>query len=690
MRFFAFFYFFIIIFLYQGLFSQNKFLEGRVFDQDSVFISDASIIWLIKRTDTTSDNQGRFSIDLSGKNDTLLVTRLGYDSQKIPADKISQNPFNIILTSNALSLPPFIVSATGRENLRLLPGKTDFIDLNAEGKTSLGGITAILKYLPDIQVIGNGAGGGVKTIKMNGFNSGHIAYKIEGMTINSAQNGGVDLSLFNIGDVENIVLKYGGNSVDAGPSAMGGVINISLLPEKYKTSSLLSASVGSFGNYSFNATQKVALGLGNGIKLSLNYRSGEDDFIFQQNGKDKRIYNAAFYRSSIHLGGLIKTSDNSGFKWLATYFKASSQIPSSSPYNIADQKNSGAFLFAEYKLDVEKVSQFTISANARRDNMQYRSFNYNTEDEHSSDHLSTTLAYHYIPEGNKFKLFSSFEINNDRLKSSQIEFRQESNLRYNLAASYQMKLKHELFSLYSAGMSMGYSQYDHKTRYDYRLGAKIFLPEWEIYSSIYSGYKLPTFNDRYWPVSGNPDLLVEETTQWISGTSVQLYSWLSMVGDISIYKTKNMIRWIPRTVSIWRPENAASVSGKVVALKTKIDFPRIAVDAGITWQKVENNGLQIQYVPILLGSFRFNLKLKDGLDIFAGNVFESNRPMIDGGLNNNLFLSAYGTLDMGIRFRIEFAVISFKVNNIFDKTYYLQNDLPMKGRNYEFSTNFTF
>ena len=540
-----------------------------------------------------------------------------------------------------------------------------------------------------MQLIANGTGGSLKTIRMNGFSSSHVAFQLDGMPLNSAQNGGVDLSLVNAQGIERIGIKYGGNSVDAGSSAMGGVINLSILPEVYNSRTTVTTGIGSFDNYQLSAIQTIGSGSKTGFKAGVFYRTGEDNYTYNEFNREKQVYNSFFRRTHLQLGGALATGRQSLLKMMASYYDGFTEIPSASPYNKSDQNDKGGMFRAVFSTAIHKNSILEIGSGVTRQFLKYNNHDIDLHDEYTNDLFSTVLNYRLSGEDARWRIISRLESNYYRLESTQIAFHDELNLRFAVAGRYGYTIANNFFTIFSGGLSSGYTEYDNKIRFDYRLGLKAIWPLMDLYTSLYTGYKIPTFNDRYWPSAGNPDLRVENVINWIGGTTLRLADGIQLEADITLYKASHMIRWIPTSGMYWSPVNLDNASGRILAAKIRFDLGRLNFSGGVTYQGVEKDGAQLRYVPRFLGSFQLTYKPFESLKIFAGNIFESDRPLVDGGLQSGQVLARYGVLDMGIDYRFHFLNFLLKVNNITDEQYYLQSDLPMKGQNYEFSIRIT-
>lgn len=85
-----------------------------------------------------------------------------------------------------------------------------------------------------------------------------------------------------------------------------------------------------------------------------------------------------------------------------------------------------------------------------------------------------------------------------------------------------------------------------------------FTSTFQLFATTSTHYRLPTFNDLFWPGSGNPNLKPEFSRQYELG-----YSWerenLKWQTTVYHYQIDHQIRWIPTMGGLWMPENVMEV-----------------------------------------------------------------------------------------------------------------------------------
>ncbi|ANI89495.1 hypothetical protein A9P82_09460 [Arachidicoccus ginsenosidimutans] len=113
----------------------------------------------------------------------------------------------------------------------------------------------VLKEQPGIAVVSDlGAGNRAVGIQMQGFSSEYIKILLDGMPIEGRMNGNLDLSRFDVQNIDHIEITKGATSTLYGADALGGVINI--ITNQNISSRQLSAGInyGSFNTLNANTS----------------------------------------------------------------------------------------------------------------------------------------------------------------------------------------------------------------------------------------------------------------------------------------------------------------------------------------------------------------------------------------------------------------------------------------------------
>ena len=87
-------------------------------------------------------------------------------------------------------------------------------------------LAALLAEVPGVNVVRTGSLGKLTAITLRGSNPDQVRIFIDGVPINIAAGGGVDVSTLPIGDVERVEVYRGASPLEFGESALGGIVSI--------------------------------------------------------------------------------------------------------------------------------------------------------------------------------------------------------------------------------------------------------------------------------------------------------------------------------------------------------------------------------------------------------------------------------------------------------------------------------
>ncbi len=141
-------------------------------------------------------------------------------------------------------------------------------DYRGERKT----IEDLLSTVPGVQVRRLGGRGQPSEVSIRGSTSSQVVIQLDGVRLNSAQSGGVDLSTLPIDALERVEVSRGGGSLQAGGDAIGGVINLVTRRAGGKPTTRVTAEGESFGTFSGSIFRS-------GTLHAFEYAAGYNGFI---------------------------------------------------------------------------------------------------------------------------------------------------------------------------------------------------------------------------------------------------------------------------------------------------------------------------------------------------------------------------------------------------------------------------
>ncbi|MES1205031.1 MAG: TonB-dependent receptor plug domain-containing protein, partial [Pseudomonadota bacterium] len=116
-----------------------------------------------------------------------------------------------------------VPAAAAREDMTAAASVLDPAD-SPRARDDLG---TLLLEVPGANITRRGGFGSFATVSLRGANPDEVRIYVDGIPLNQAVGGAVDLSTLPLGDVERIEVYRGSSPISFGESALGGVISIS-------------------------------------------------------------------------------------------------------------------------------------------------------------------------------------------------------------------------------------------------------------------------------------------------------------------------------------------------------------------------------------------------------------------------------------------------------------------------------
>ncbi len=235
----------IVLFWFTILgYTQTK-ISGHIIDSKENSIAYATIRVLNSSVITTSDQQGKFTLQKTNKNTIIEVSALGYATKIIKPDT---DTITIVLQQSTEKLDEVIVSAQKREetlvNTAIAVTSIDSKKVKATRTWDLSGLTAIVpNYLYQELGVGFQQVQSIRGVQVFSENPAVATYIDDVNNLDILANG------FVLTDIERIEVLRGPQGTLFGRNAMGGVVNITTKKPTNTTSGY--AELG-FGNLNLN------------------------------------------------------------------------------------------------------------------------------------------------------------------------------------------------------------------------------------------------------------------------------------------------------------------------------------------------------------------------------------------------------------------------------------------------------
>lgn len=546
--------------------------------------------------------------------------------------------------------------------------------------------------------------GGLVTAGNRGFGAGHTKVFWNGFLLNSPLNGTIDLNLLGINPATTeIVFNKSNSPVEGNISGAGGSVWISDHIPGQHDQWRLAVSAGSFetfraaAGYTFrkgrfaNHLQLTALSTAN----DYSYHSVTDFRrpLLRLENADVRQYNIS-NASRIELG-------SSRLDLRVNFNRTERGIPppitSTGPYSFQEDQAVRAGVawskatgpYGEIAANVGFLYDELLYYPVRNENkpLSYYTTSLPVSARWNYTRWKHRLNLHFnyarylvgsteIDPPDENQLFGTAEI--DRISSGFVQY----------GGSFQQMLRNGVWIPAS-----------------YRLYVGTKIAEGLSWTLAYANTsQAPTLNDRYWPLSGNPDLKTEINRSWELGLNYrrQISGTTDLTASLSLFNSSvdNWIAWMQVVGDFWKPFNVQKVRSEGLDLHTelrhqftqKVSFDLVynlsVADPRVVERYVSSPaviGRRLIYVPLLQQSLALPVRISKHT-VKPAFRFASSRYTTADNLDQYA-LPAYYLFDLEYNFRFRLKKVEcnavLKANNIFDHYYETIAFRPMPGRYFE-------
>ncbi|MDE1191019.1 MAG: TonB-dependent receptor [Arachidicoccus sp.] len=591
------------------------------------------------------------------------------------------------------------------------------------------------RYFSGVQIKDYGGIGGLKTISVRSLGANHTGVSYNGIFLNDAQNGQIDLGKFSLDNVEQIAL-YNAQPANllqtARAFSYASVLELkTIIPEfndREKIKLKASFNTGSFGliNPSITMQNKINNKLTSSLNTDWQKANGEYDFTYLNGSVTEKGRRTNANINAFHAAYNLRyhVNDSNVVNVDAYYYHSQRGLPGAIILNggKGTQRywDDNFFAQAIWRKKLSPKSEFLINGKYNYVYNHYldtSSFYPNGKDEDifRQNEFYVSAVYCYRPFSfAQLAYASDLFYNNFFGKDSSFTKQIGEPARLTILNNISAKLFFDRIEIEGNLLSTSIQNYSDKS-YNVRsyqafapTVALVYQPIENIPLRIRAFYKnifrIPTFNDLYYSEVPNTTLKPEYAKQynigltWMQNLVNTFLQNISLTADGYYNHVKDMIVARPGTnIGRWSMHNDGSVDIKGIDVNAKLSFLPIgklsySLNANYTFQKALNMDKtyeqtyknQIPYMPKNFGSF--NIQANYLSFSFAYNaVFSGYRYALDQNLYSNL-LQAWHTQDVLFSYKIQSSKYSswrivFELNNLFNKQYQIVWYYPMPGRN---------
>lgn len=540
-------------------------------------------------------------------------------------------------------------------------------------------LTEILRRLPGIQVANNGGIGQSQSIFIRGRSTKNVLVLMNGVRIGSATTGYANLSAIPLSGVQRIEVLQGPEAAVYGSDAVAGVINIITTSGVDGTSSV-SAGLGSYGLYDVSANTSATSDDNRAwLNLSATHQAERGYNVQPNSTNPQNADDDGFNTQYLTLDTGIKQTPYLTLKANGYYQRQHTAYDSSPGYADNTKNNLYALgLVGQYKKD-KLTSTTTFSTN--QDSGE--SYGQGSAPGTISTNRYAIAWRNLYKTNDNLSLLGGVEWYRDRVNNTSSQYTKDS--RNNSAAYTGARLSKDKFSSEVNVRFDDNSAYGNFTTY--QLASGYWLTKvTRITGSYGTSFKAPTFNDLYWPGSGNPDLVPEKT----KGGEIALESRIAGVGiRLSAYHSdvSNLITYSPEANYV--PENIGKASITGYELVGRFYTGPIYNQVSYDYLDTENESTGNELKQRAKNSAKWNASyLLENWRLELSYLYQGKRYSDD---NNEQVLDPYSLVDFATTYYVsDHLSIAGKIGNLFNTNYETVKDYATPGRNYYISTTYDF
>lgn len=617
------------------------------------------------------------------------------------------------------------VSVTGRgQKDDFIPGSEDFDSLTLAGSRTAS-LSSLLSHHSGIYIRETGRGT-LATASFRGSDGSHTRVYWNGLELNSAMNGQVDLSLVPVFFLDRVRICRGGASLRQGSGALGGSIVTENRPDwSVKHSGSFMQEFGSFGT---TATRiGGSLTSGRWLFETRSYRLySRNDFPFMDRtvlpASEERVRNASYRQDGLLQDVYFRNGHKGLFSLHLWVDRSGRNLPALPGYEGSRREERQVDRALRFTMGWDRYydkGEFRLRSGLALQGLDYflRSADYDYV--HFDSGNRETRANWVVGQSHRFSSSLSMESrvslvldhasNQERVSGNGYTGQQH---RISLMSALRKKAGHHLdlsFLLREEAVTGHLTRPMPAAGVEYRIPA---IKGLSVSANLSRNYKEPDLNELYWIPGGNKELEPEE------GTSSELSlnfrrngsgcpTVLRLGGFYS--DIANWILWKPTPYRYWSASNVRRVVSRGVELRLQTGWAaagwQCRLNASCTHALATNespqgtgdNSLhrQLPYLPEYSGNMEARISnagwFFDYQLVFSGKRFTQSAYAGDGP---EIILNPYvlNDLEAGIQMKLfagEF-ILKGAVRNLGGTEYMLLYSRPMPGRNYSLILEYRF
>ncbi len=557
-------------------------------------------------------------------------------------------------------------------------------------------ISDLLGRVAGISISNQGTSAHKSSAFIRGTNSDHVLVLVNGVRVGSATLGVKSIADIPVQLVERVEVIRGPRAALWGSDAVGGVIQI-FTRDLSAGEGQAGIKVGSnslyqgygalgFGNDSHSYTLSATAEQSDGFDVIVP--DGSSIYTVDQSDDD------GYDRQSVGLSGTSQFTKQYAFELNSQYDQGTTEIDANTLYGGDETSYENYHVLLRNHLQLEQV-YLQLGLSTSQDSTEDNYSQYNDQNGFVNQNSLFTTSREQVTALAQLPIAESSEV------TAGVEWYTESidsNNEYDEtdrdASALFVTGRHDIEQI-KLEASIRYDKVgDISGETTYQLAAGYQVNEQLLFSLSHgTAFKAPSFNDLYYPWSGNPDLVSEtaDSSEFLTRYQSDFFS-----AEISVYQTNidNLIEWAPVDISDpyspWKPANIAKA--KMLGAEATLSAELFDTNNTLTLSHVDaedkTTGRQLARRPNF--SANYNLLYTIGELGFTFDVsYQGSR--YDNANAQEKTLKAYTLLDLGVNYRLNDKVsLLAKVTNLSNKDYQTASEYPGAERGYSLTFDYKF
>lgn len=574
--------------------------------------------------------------------------------------------------------------------------------------------------------------GGLKTISVRGLGANHTSVLYDGIQINDAENGQVDLSKLNLSNVQQITL-YNAQPPNllqtARAFSSATVLSIETIKPNLSTEKpyliTVGAKAGSFGL--FNPYLQWQQRLSNNWSVVINGYTQNTNGRYKYLASDgANITTETRIGSEVAIqqidGALIWNDVNNKLNIHINYYNSDRGVPGAvvahtAPTSGQKLYNRDLFFQGSYQHNWDNL-QLLVSSKFSQNQLFYFDPHFqNTSlilDQHFSQreyYQSAALLYH-IKSNWSVSYSTDIAVNN--MTANLVNFRYPTRVTLLNVLATNLTLGDWTFqgNLLNANINETVktgATIPNRNIFAPTLAATVkpFTDKnFQLRGFYKYTFRVPTFNDQYYNYISNLDLKPELANQYDLGLTYSkslsgIFSYIALTTDAYYNYVTNKLVFIPSLYNGYT-QNAGKVDikGLDAGVKTEANLSTCKLSLAVNYsyqQALYVDDTQpdylnrLPYIPLHTVALNAGVS-KSKIGVYYNQIITSSRYYEDNS-DPAYLMPSYGLSDASVIYKTAIGHnqinISAGVNNVFDKHYEVVRNYPMPGRSYRISFQLT-